>query len=147
MTITELTPRRKDKEPVQRFEVFTGTGRRREWDADEKRQIIEESYSSELSVCAVARRHGLSSSQLFAWRRAAREHQQGRAGLLPMFVPAIVTSPDAPSKTKARRQRSVKSSSRAAAIEMEIGDIKVKVSAGADCQTIAAVLSALKASQ
>jgi hypothetical protein len=30
---------------------------------------------------------------------------------------------------------------------MEIGDIKVKVSAGADCQTIAAVLNALKASQ
>jgi transposase len=147
MTITELTPRRKDREPVQRFEVFTGAGRRREWGEDEKRQIVEESHSSDLSVCAVARRHGLSPSQLFAWRRAAREHQQERAELLPMFVLALVASPEAPRKNKARRPLLVKSSSRAAAVEMEIGDIKVKVSAGADCQTIAAVLNALKASQ
>ncbi|MEQ1882627.1 MAG: transposase, partial [Burkholderiales bacterium] len=58
---------------VQRFEVFTGAGKRRDWLPDVKASIVAESYSGLETVCAVARRHGLSSSQLFAWRRQVRE--------------------------------------------------------------------------
>ncbi len=86
MTITELTHGTKDEDRPQRFEVFTGWGRRREWSDEEKALIVEESYSSGQSVCAVARRHGLSPSQLFSWRRLARERQDTD----PPFVPAVV---------------------------------------------------------
>src|SRR5712671_1068242 len=74
-------------EPVRRIEVFTGAGRRRSWSGEEKAAIIAESYGAGETVCAVARRHGLTPQQLFAWRRLAR-----RSGsVLPtMFVPAVV---------------------------------------------------------
>ena len=52
--------------PARRIEVFTGAGRRRNWSVEEKAAIVAESYSSGDTVCGVARRHGLTHSQLFA---------------------------------------------------------------------------------
>ncbi|WP_352842262.1 transposase [Mesorhizobium sp. M0514] len=54
-----------------RSEVFTGSGRRREWPSEEKARIVAESYEAGETVCALARRYALSSQQLYAWRRAA----------------------------------------------------------------------------
>lgn len=76
MTITGFTPSTKTDETVQRFEVFTGAGRRRDWSDEEKRQIVAESHSGEMSVSAVARRHGLSPGQLFTWRRQSRSEPE-----------------------------------------------------------------------
>src|SRR5207245_10465273 len=73
-------------EPVRRIEVFTGAGRRRSWSREEKAAIIVESYGAGETVCAVARRHGLTPQQLFAWRRLAR---RSGAVLPTMFVPAV----------------------------------------------------------
>jgi hypothetical protein len=42
---TELLPKSK-LEPVRRLEVFTGAGRRRTWTAEQKAQILAESYES-----------------------------------------------------------------------------------------------------
>lgn len=47
---------------VQRFEVFTGAGHRRDGPQEVKAAIIAESYSKQETVCADARRHGLSPS-------------------------------------------------------------------------------------
>ena len=60
-------------EPVRRLEVFTGVGRRRTWRDEDKARIVAEIATSGDSVCAVARRHGLSPQQLFGWRRQLRE--------------------------------------------------------------------------
>jgi transposase len=79
-------------EPVRRFEVFTGTGRRRTWSAADKARIVAESLTSEESVCAVARRYSLSPQQLFGWRRQAREAAESAALKVPQFVPAVVES-------------------------------------------------------
>jgi transposase len=80
-------------EPVRRIEVFTGAGRRRSWSASEKAAIVAESYGAGETVCAVARRYGLTPQQLFAWRRLAR---QSALAAPPMFVPAVVetTAPE-----------------------------------------------------
>src|SRR6478736_6525214 len=59
-------------EPARRIEVFTGAGRRRSWSMAEKAAIVAESYGAGDTVCAVARRHGLTPQQLFTWRRLAR---------------------------------------------------------------------------
>jgi transposase len=48
--------------------VFTGSGRRRRWTAEQKARIVAESYESGETVCAVARRHGLTPQQLFGRR-------------------------------------------------------------------------------
>src|SRR6202795_3769983 len=78
-------------EPVRRLEVFTGAGRRRTWRDQDKARIVAEIATSGDSVCAVARRHGLSPQQLFGWGRQLRESEAGRSeadGL--QFVPAVV---------------------------------------------------------
>src|SRR5712691_4118410 len=88
MPDTELLPKSKP-EPVRRLEVFTGTGRRRAWTAEQKARIISESCEGEESVCAVARRHGLTPQQLFGWRRQARrraEAGESHAAFAPVIV-------------------------------------------------------------
>src|SRR6478672_1337242 len=81
----------------QRFEIFTGAGKRRDWPPEVKASIVAESYSGVETVCAVARRHGLASSQLFTWRRELRQQFADRGLTLPMapaqgssFVPAVI---------------------------------------------------------
>jgi transposase len=142
MTITGFTPSTKADEMVQRFEVFTGAGRRREWGDEEKRQIVAESYSGEMSVSAVARRHGLSPGQLFTWRRQSRNPSDQTSA--PMFVPAVM---DIPAKMPLRRRKTIsKSTPPAAAIELEIDGALLRIAPGTDAATIAAVIQALKAS-
>ncbi|WP_081687847.1 transposase [Rhizobium mesoamericanum] len=92
MWISELTLKSKD-EPVRRFLVFTGSGRRREWSDDKKAQIIAESCEPGVTVCSVARRHGLTPQQLFTCRRLARKPTGVSVlGEEPMFAPAVVVS-------------------------------------------------------
>jgi transposase len=40
MTISEFTLKSSEAEPVRRFEIFTGAGRRREWPPAEKARIV-----------------------------------------------------------------------------------------------------------
>ena len=66
------------------------TGARRRWSLEEKQRIVAESFAVPRNVCATARRHGLSSGQLFAWRKLARAGKLIMNGDAPGFVPAIV---------------------------------------------------------
>jgi transposase len=110
-------------EPVRQLEIFTGTGRRRSWSAEQKAQIVAESLAGGASVSAVARRHGLTAQQLFTWRRQAR----GRCVMAKerLSFASVVVS--------------------AAPIEIEFGGAKIRVSAGSDAATVQAVLQAIKA--
>lgn len=146
MTITELTLKSSDPEPARRFEVFTGSGRRREWLPDEKARIVAESYDAGETVSAVARRHALSPQQLFAWRRAARLPLEETPAPEPLFVPAVVAAPiserAARQPPKPRKRRATRD---AGVIELEIDGVAMRVGRGADARTVAAVIRALKA--
>ena len=74
MSDTELLPKSKP-EPVRRLEVFTGAGRRRTWTAEQKAQIVAESYEGGETVSAVARRHALDAATVV--RLAARSASAG----------------------------------------------------------------------
>ena len=131
-------------EPVRRLEVFTGAGRRRTWRNEDKARIVAEIATSGDSVCAVARRHGLSPQQLFGWRRQLRESEAGRSeadGL--QFVPAAVDAGSSP--VRQRRVPRCKAEASAGTIEVEIDGVTVRVGRGADAKTLMAVLRALKA--
>jgi transposase len=128
--------------PAQRVEVFTGTGRRRAWLHEEKVRIVAEIASSGDSVCAVARRHGLSPQQLFGWRRRLRDAElaAAEAGGLE-FVPAVVDA-ERPAPGELR----LKVQTIAGAIDIEIGGVKIRIGRGVDAATLTMVLRALKAS-
>lgn len=128
--------------PFRRFEVFTGSGRRRSWSEADKAEILAESYAGGESVSAVARRHGLSPGQLFSWRRELK-----KAAVAPMFVPAIIevdpqSSPTPSSSMKRRRARRPRHTE--TAVELEIDGVAVKIARGADAKVIAAMIDALK---
>jgi transposase len=143
MTISELTLKPSDMEPVRRFEVFTGTGRRREWPPEEKARIVAESYAAGETVSAVARRHALAPQQLFAWRRTARRAVVEATLSQSLFVPAIARpAPEVAAKRRPPRQRATRE---AGVIELEIDGIAMRVGRGADARTVAAVIRALKA--
>ena len=55
-----------------RVEVLGGVERRRRWSRDGKMRIIEETLAPGAVVTEIARRHGISTSLVFTWRRRAR---------------------------------------------------------------------------
>jgi transposase len=132
-------------EPVRRFEVFTGEGRRRRWGLPDKMALVAEMAASD-NISDLARRHGLRPSQLFTWRRELRYAAEATAP--PSFVPAVVapapvTVAEAlPPPAQGRRTR--RSRGTATAIELDIDGVSVKIARGADAQVIAAVIEALK---
>jgi transposase len=137
---------------VRRFEVFTGAGGRRRWNREEKAAIIAESYAGVESVCAVANRHGLRHTQLFTWRREMRRAAEAAGVTLPMaivreplFVPAVIEpEPITATQPAPKKQRSRRARSDAAAVELVIDGVAVKIARGADAGVIAAVIDALK---
>jgi transposase len=133
--------------PARRIEVFTGSGGRRNWSAEEKAAIVAESYGSGDTVCAVARRHGLTHSQLFGWRREARRRlATGGEAPPPLFVPAVVEAPlPVPMAQTPKRKWIRKSGYAAGIIEVEIDGVSVRVGRGAEAKTVSAVIRALKA--
>jgi transposase len=133
-------------EPVRRIEVFTGAGRRRTWRAEDKARIVAETLNEGETVCAVARRHGLSPQQLFGWRRQARQSAGGIEKAAPKFVPAVVeATPPASIAPHRRRKRTRHADPTSGLIEVEIADMTVRFSRGTDAKTVAAVLRVLKA--
>jgi transposase len=123
---------------VQRVEVFTGTGRRRRWTAEQKAAIVAETYERGETVSAVARRHGLTTQQLFTWRRDARRAQASASRMA--FAPVVLErsrphAGDAPIAPSHSGSSSV--------IEIRIGAATVRVPPGTEPATLQLVLHAL----
>src|SRR6478736_347244 len=117
---------------LSRLEVIT-TGSRRRWTPEEKLRIVAESYSGHRAASSTARRHGLSSSQLFAWRKLAREGRLSETDE-PGFAAAIVV-PDAAGAS----ERSACSAG-AGRMEIVVGDVRIFVDASVDGAAFARVV-------
>ncbi|MBL6082386.1 transposase [Belnapia sp. T18] len=78
------------------MEIISGVERRRQWRAADKLRIVAEAERPGACFVEVARRHEVSRSVLWAWRKQARQ------GVLvaepaPMFMPLqVATDPPAP---------------------------------------------------
>jgi transposase len=119
MSDTVLTPM---PEPARHLEIFTGAGRRRSWSAEQKASIVAESVASGETVSAVARRYGLTASQLFAWRRRSGAES---AAMRPMSFASVAVAP--------------------ASIEIVLDGATIRVPSGSDAATLQAVLAAVQA--
>lgn len=59
-----------------RIEVYDTVERRRRWSAEEKQTLLKEAEQTGNSMSSVARKYGVSPSQMFAWRK---QFQKGGA--------------------------------------------------------------------
>lgn len=58
---------------VDRVEVFSGIQRRRRYSLDQKLAVLAEAAQPGMSISFIARKHGISPSLLFGWRRRMTE--------------------------------------------------------------------------
>lgn len=124
-----------------------GAERRRRWRYEDKVRVVAETMQPGTVVCDVARRHGISPSLVFSWRRLARA---GRLGgepaplLVPVeVVPASPSSVPAPVPldavdTMARQRR------KAGVIEIDLGGgRRIRVDRDVDAEALRRVLDVL----
>ena len=140
MSDTELLPKSKP-EVVQRLEVFTGSGRRRTWTAEQKARIVAESYESGDPVSRVAQRHALTAQQLFGWRRAARRATEEASAKGLVFAPVVVDAAPPRAEATATTARAEQTTM----IEIALGIATVRFAAGIDPVSLIAVLRAVRA--
>ncbi|MDQ9170119.1 IS3 family transposase [Oxalobacteraceae bacterium R-40] len=69
-------------------EVITGVERRRRWSAQEKLQWVRRTMEPGMTVSLVAREAGITTSQLFQWRKAYTEGSLVAVGANEPVVPA-----------------------------------------------------------
>jgi transposase len=91
VTSTRTRPR------TSRVEVITGVERRRRWSIDEKREIVAESLTPHIGAKGVIRKYGISSGQLYTWRRQlAQRLETEPTGLATKFARVNVVLAERP---------------------------------------------------
>lgn len=119
------------------------SARRRFWTPDEKRRIVEQTLSSDVSVASIAREHGVNANQVFYWRKLYRSgqltasEQSGEVRFLPVSVAEDVPASEAPDESA--------SSDRCVTINIEIpGCALVSVEGAVDASIVRAVMESLR---
>lgn len=127
-------------------EVLSGPERRRRWSSEEKSSIVGEVMLPGAKVSEIARRHGISRSLLYTWRREAGQGltSDGVASTLPDLVPVLIGDGELRRSTAAPdRQRAA--AKRAGTIEIALpGAVRVTVCGRIEERTLRAVLGALR---
>src|SRR3954453_14413066 len=121
-----------------RVEIFQGRARRR-WSEEDKRRLVAETLASGETVHGVARRSGVSPSQLFGWRKrfGAGIGRGGPAAGMPGLAP-VESAPAAPLPVA----EAVTAPFGLIEIELAAGG-RVRISGAPDPATVTAALRAL----
>jgi transposase-like protein len=121
------------------MEIILGEARRR-WSEDEKRALVAETFVEGQTVHGVARRHNVSRSMLFCWRKQYREalSRTVRTPTPTGFTPVAVATPEpGPPPTPAAPRA-------APLIELEFErGIRLRISGAADPDLVAALMKAM----
>ncbi|MGH7227371.1 MAG: IS66-like element accessory protein TnpA [Gemmataceae bacterium] len=127
-----------------RGEVLSESERRRRWSTEEKLRILAQSVTPGSSVSLVCRMHGISSGQLYTWRKQFRTGEL--TGFAPvtvvaetreMVLPAPAPAPDTVSPIPAAPIRT-------SAIEVELpSGVKLRLTSDVEEALLRRVLSAL----
>jgi transposase len=107
---------------------------RRSWAAWEKRAIVDEARRTTSSISSVARRHGITPSLLFRWRRERLQQEQSAErppdpAFVPLVLPSPVETPRPPEE--------------GGVVEVEWAGGRVRIAGPVDLATIVAVLGIL----
>ena len=111
-------------------EVITSEQRRRHWSRAEKERVVAAALEPGATILGVARAFGVHSSQVFRWR----QQLCGKAVAAPGFAAVAIAA--------ARREAALGGGG---SIEIELGEVRIRISGAADAATVTAVLAALRA--
>jgi transposase len=120
--------------------------RRRYRTTEEKRQIVEQTFSSSLSVATVARQHGVNANQIFYWRKLYRAGQLGTVGEREQLA-AVRLLPVSVEEREPYAVEPVGHESAAPALTMNIeipGRALVSLEGALDAEIVRAVLKSLQ---
>lgn len=121
--------------------ITSGPGKRRYRSKLERRKIVEETFVPGASVAVIARSHGVNANQVFNWRKM---YHDGRLDVQPattQFVPArIIDSSHIEQQRIGAKPPDVYSG----AIDIEIGEVRVRITGSADPGCIRAALEQLR---
>jgi transposase len=120
----------------QRIEVITGTGRRRQWPDDVKAAIVAETLREGAVITEIARRHRVSASQIFTWRKKARKRAAALTAEATSFAPVVMQDPFV-------QPASFGSVSPSPMIEVELNGARLCISPNASRDAIFAVIEAV----
>ena len=122
-----------------RLEVLEGPTGRRRWPDEVKARLVAETFAPGVRVVDVARRHGLRPQHLSTWRRLAR---QGKLVLPaddePVFAPLLLEETASAASPRGEREGS---------IELEVGDVMVRLPVDSAADRIASIAAALRAAR
>jgi transposase len=134
-----------------RIEVITGQERRRRWSDEEKLQLVAEACRPGNTVSQIARRRGISASQLFGWRRQmlakgliTDNRSEASAAPTLTFAAVAVTEKPAPPDIEQQARRG-KATGTSGLIEIALkGGDRVRVEGCADAGLVMRIVSALR---
>ena len=121
-------------------EVMPGLERRRRWSMEEKLRILAQSVAAGSSPALTCKLHGISSGQLYTWRK------QFRRGELTGFMPVSVAheTPALAALDPVLASPAVVPAAAASFIEVELPTgVKLRVPGDADEAVLRRILSAL----
>jgi len=129
-------------------EVLSGPERRRRWSSEEKVKIIAEAILPDARVSEIARRHGISRSLLYTWRREAGHGSASSdmASMLPELVPVMITDgAEVPKRSALHAERVGIAAKSTGTIEIALpGGVHVTVRGSIEERVLRAVLGALR---
>lgn len=121
-----------------RVEILPRAERRRSWTLAQKEAIVRESLGPDLTPTEVARKHGISTGQIYTWRIQL----MGAPGAMLVQTPQFASVEVAPPAAAASSARSA--SAQAGLIEIALpGGAVVRVDAHVDGKALRRVLGAL----
>jgi transposase len=126
--------------------VITRGERRRRWTPEQKREIVAESLGPDLTPTEVARKHGISSGQLYTWRQQVLGRQMMLlACTRPDFAPVEMMSERPPSCGPDDTPKAETAPFRAPGlIEIVLpGGVMLRVDTQVDAEALRRVLTAL----
>lgn len=132
-----------------RVEILVRGDRRRSWTQEQKREIVAESLGPELTTADVARKHGISTGQLYTWRRQMVSLCSAASTRpMPRFAAVELSAPPPTPDPTPMVPRSAEPPSRSrleGLIEIVLpGGVSLRVDAQVDGRALRRVLGALE---
>ena len=100
---------------------------------EEKRQIVEESLESGVTVVSVAGKYGVRPGQIFEWRRAFKEGRLTAEPNAPALLPVRLSEGSRP----------VRPASAAGSIYIDLPNARIEIHGAADAVSLGIVLECL----